>query len=86
MWRKWVWTGSLSSLWLPAVGKENSSIIDVMLLSCYYLGGWHIWSEHLPRLLVNDEGNHSRLGINPVSPVIIKTHYLWAMIASSLKH
>ena len=33
--RKWVWTGSLSSLWLPTVGKENNSIINVILLSCY---------------------------------------------------
>ena len=35
MQRKWVWTGSLSSLWLPTVGKENNSIINVILLSCY---------------------------------------------------
>ena len=49
------------------------------------LGGWRIWSQHLPRLLVNEKEYHSRLGGNPISPVIIKTHYLWAMIASSLK-
>lgn len=65
-------------------GKQQDYRCDVIVL--LLLGGWHIWSEHLPRLLVNDEGNHSRLGGNPVSPVIIKTHYLWAMIASSLKH
>lgn len=78
------WMSSSSLAAKSGEGKQQHykcDFIDLLLL-----GGWHIWSQCLPRLLVNEKENHSRLGGNPISPVIIKTHYLWAMIASNLKH
>lgn len=37
-------------------GKQQYYRCDITVL--LLLDGWHIWSEHLPRLLANDEGDH----------------------------